>query len=188
MIQIAWLIGRLAQLVEHYVHIVGVTGSSPVATIGSGKELPQLASRSAYLNSIRAARAVALASLPALASCVGEVSRSGVLSFLEAVQRPFDLHDQTWLGIPASLPAHLLVSAALAGVLARLWRPKAAGILLGILILTKEAVDLMIIALYQPVTWAYASDSVVDVLASVAGVLLGLWVGTRARGGVVEND
>ncbi|SVB33996.1 uncharacterized protein METZ01_LOCUS186850, partial [marine metagenome] len=25
--------GRLAQLVEHYVHIVGVTGSSPVATI-----------------------------------------------------------------------------------------------------------------------------------------------------------
>ncbi len=35
-------LGRLAQLVEHYVHIVGVTGSSPVATIGSGKELPDL--------------------------------------------------------------------------------------------------------------------------------------------------
>lgn len=26
--------GRLAQLVERYVHIVEVTGSSPVATIG----------------------------------------------------------------------------------------------------------------------------------------------------------
>lgn len=51
----------------------------------------------------------------------------------------------------------------------------------GILILTKEAVDLMIIALYQPVTWAYASGSVVDVLVSVAGVELGLLAGSRAR-------
>ena len=79
---------------------------------------------------------------------MGAVSRSEVLSFLEAVQRPFDLQDRTWLGI---------------------------------LILTKEAVDLTIIALYQPVTWAYASGSLVDVLASVAGVGLGVWVGQRAH-------
>ena len=134
------------------------------------------------------ARALVLASLPALTSCVGVISRSSVISFLEAVQRPFDLHDRTWLGVPASLPAHLIVSAALAGALARLWRPKAAGILLGILILAKEAVDLMIIALYQPVTWAYASGSVVDVVVSVAGVFLGLWVGTRSRRRVGERD
>ncbi len=175
-------------MVERYVHIVEVTGSSPVATIESGKELRKLAFRSAYLNSIRTTRAVALASLPALASCVGDVSRSGVLSFLEAVQRPFDLNDQTWLGIPAALPAHFVVSAALAGVLARLWRPKAAGILLGILILTKEAVDLMIIALYEPVTWAFASGSVVDILVSGIGVFLGLWVDTRFRRRVAEQD
>ena len=129
----------------------------------------------------RTVRAAVLASLTALASCVGVASRSGVLSFLEAVQRPFDLSDRTWLGIPAALAAHVIVSASLAGALAWLWRPKAAGLLLGILILTKEAVDLMIIALYQPVTWAYASGSVVDVLASVAGVWLGLWVGDRAH-------
>ena len=122
-----------------------------------------------------------LAGLPALASCVGVVSRSGIISFLEAVQRPFDLNDRTWLGIPAELLAHLIVSASLAGALAWFWRPKAAAVLLGILILTKEAVDLMIIALYQPVTWASASGSVVDVLASVAGASLGLWVGTRVR-------
>ncbi len=134
------------------------------------------------------ARALVLAGLPALTSCVGVVSRSSVISFLEAVQRPFDLHDRTWLGVPASLPAHLIVSAALAGVLARLWRPKAAGILLGILILAKEAVDLMIIALYQPVTWAYASGSVVDVLVSAAGVSLGLWAGARSRRRVDERD
>ena len=79
---------------------------------------------------------------------MGAVSRSEVLSFLEAVQRPFDLQDRTWLGI---------------------------------LILTKEAVDLTIITLYEPVTWAYASGSIVDVLASVAGVSLGLWVGRRAQ-------
>ncbi len=134
------------------------------------------------------ARAVALAGLPLLASCVGAVSRSEVISVLEAVQRPFDLNDRTWLGIPAALPAHLIVSASLAGALALFWRPKAAGVLLGILILAKEAVDLMIIALYQPVTWAYASGSVVDVLVSVAGVSLGLWVGTRSRRGVDEHD
>ncbi len=134
------------------------------------------------------ARTAVLASLLALTSCVGAVSRSRVISFLEAVQRPFDLHGRTWLGIPAALPAHLIVSASLAGALAWLWRPKAAGILLGILILTKEAVDLTIVALYEPVTWAYASGSVVDVLVSVAGMSLGLWVGTRVRRGDVEND
>ncbi len=134
------------------------------------------------------ARAAALAGLPLLASCVGAVSRSEVISFLEAVQRPFDLNDRTWLGIPAALPAHLIVSASLAGALAWFWRPKAAGILLGILILAKEAVDLMIIALYQPVTWTYASGSVVDVLVSVAGVSLGLWVGTRSRRRIDEPD
>jgi hypothetical protein len=103
------------------------------------------------------------------------------VSFLEAVQRPFDLHDQTWLGIPVALISHVVILTFLAGVLAWLWRSRAAGVLLGILILTKEAVDLMIIALYQPVTWAYASGSVVDVLASVAGAGVGLWVGNWAR-------
>ena len=111
----------------------------------------------------------------------GWFSRSRIISFLEAVQRPFDLHDRTWLGIPASLPAHFIISVALAGALAWLWRPKAAGVLLVILILAKEGVDLMIITLYQPLTWDYASGSVVDVLVSVAGASLGLWVGSRAR-------
>ncbi len=129
-----------------------------------------------------------LAGLPTLASCEGVVSRSKVLSFLEAVQRPFDLQDRTWLGLPAALPAHVIVSALLAGTLAWFWRPKATAVFLGILILAKETVDLMIIALYEPVTWAYASGSVVDVLASVAGVGLGLWVGARARRRAVEND
>ena len=128
------------------------------------------------------------ASLPTLASCQGVVSRSRVLSFLEAIQRPFDLHDRTWLGIPAALPAHVMVSVLLAGALAWFWRPRAAAVLLGILILAKETVDLMIIALYEPVTWIYASGSVLDVLASVAGACLGLWVGTRARRRAVEND
>lgn len=100
----------------------------------------------------RTARAAILAGLPTLASCVGAASRSEVVSFLEAVQQPFDLQDRTWLGIPAALISHLVVSGLLGGVLAWLWRSRAAGILLGILILTKEAVDLMIIALYQPVT------------------------------------
>ncbi len=129
-----------------------------------------------------------LASLPTLASCQGGVARSRVLSFLEAIQRPFDLHDRTWLGIPAALPAHVIVSVLLAGALAWFWRPKAAAVVLGILILAKETVDLMIIALYEPVTWAYASGSVVDVLASIVGTCLGLWVGTRARRRPVEND
>ena len=133
------------------------------------------------------ARVAVLAGLPAVASCVGVVSRSGVISFLEAVQRPFDLHDRTMLGIPAALLSHLILSAFLAGVLAWLWRPRAAGILVGILILAKEAVDLMIIALYQPVTWAYASGSVVDVLASLAGASLGLWVGNRANADEVQG-
>jgi hypothetical protein len=58
-----------------------------------------------------------------------------------------------------------MLSAFLAGALAWVWRSKAAGILLGILILTKEDMDLMIIGLYQPVTWAG----------------LGLWAGNRAH-------
>ena len=136
----------------------------------------------------RTARTAVLAGLPALTACAAVASRSRIISFLEAVQRPFDLHDQTWLGVPASLPAHFMVSAFLAGALAWLWRPKAAGALLGILILAKEGVDLMIITLYQPLTWAYASGSVVDVLVSVAGASLGLWVGTRARRRAVEHD
>ena len=92
----------------------------------------------------RKARAAVLATLPVLTSCAGVVSRSRVLTFLEAVQRPFDLNGQTWLGIPAPLPAHLIVSAFLAGALAWFWRPKAAGILSGVLILAKEAVDLIL--------------------------------------------
>ncbi len=136
----------------------------------------------------RTARTAVLAGLPALASCAGVVSRSRIISLLEAVQRPFVLSDRTWLGVPAALPAHFMVSAFLAGALAWLWRPKAAGVLLGILILAKEGVDLMIITLYQPLTWAYASGSVVDVLVSVAGASLGLWVGSRARRRGVEQD
>jgi len=134
------------------------------------------------------ARAVVLASLATVASCQGVVSRSRVLEFLETVQSPFDFHDRMWLGIPVALLAHFFVSASFAGVLARLWRPRAAGVLLAILILSKEAVDLTIIALYQPVTWDYASGSVVDVLVSVAGAYLGLWVGTRGRQRLIEHD
>ena len=59
-----------------------------------------------------------LASLPTLASCQGVVPQSKILSFLEAVQRPFDLQGRTWLGIPAALPAHVIVSVLLAGALA----------------------------------------------------------------------
>ena len=95
--------------------------------------------------------AAILASLPTLASCEGVVSQSKVLSFLEAAQKPFDLHDRTWLGIPAAPLAHVIVSVLLAGALAWFWRPKATAVLLGILILSKEIVDLMIIALYEPV-------------------------------------
>ena len=129
----------------------------------------------------RTARAVALVSLPVLASCEAVFSRSKVLSFLEAVQRPFDLQDRTWLGIPVELLAHFIVSASLAGALAWRWRPKPAAIVLAILILSKEAVDLGIVALYEPVTWARAFGSVVDVLVSVAGAYLGFWVVIRAR-------
>ena len=127
------------------------------------------------------AKRVALVSLPALASCGGLVSRRGVLSFLEAVQRPFDLNDRSWLGIPAALPAHLIVSASVAGTLAWLWRPKATAILLGVLILAKEVVDLTIIALYQPLSPANVYGSAVDILVSVVGGGLGLWVGSRGR-------
>ena len=136
----------------------------------------------------RTTRAVVLISLPSLASCGVAVSRSNVLSFLEAVQRPFDLQDRAWMGIPVAVLAHLFVSALLAWALARFWRPKPAGVLLGVLILSKEAVDLVIIALYEPVTWAYASGSVVDVLASAVGAYLGLWAGTRTRRRALEND
>jgi hypothetical protein len=120
------------------------------------------------------ARAVVWATLPALSACGGVGPRTGVLRFLEAVQRPFDLNGQAWLGMPAPLLAHLIVSASLAGALAWFWRPKAAGILSGLLILAKEGVDLMIIALYEPLTWDFASGSVADVLVSFAGVGLGL--------------
>ena len=129
-----------------------------------------------------------LVGLPTLASCEAVDSRAKVLSVLEAMQSPFDLQDLTFLGIPAAVPAHVIVSALLAGALVWFWRPKAVGVLLGILILGKEAVDLMIIALYEPVTWARASGSVVDVLASVAGVYLGFWVCARMRRGAVDND
>jgi hypothetical protein len=128
-----------------------------------------------------------LASLPALASCGGMVSRTRVLSFLEAIQRPFDLNDRSWLGIPAALSAHLVVSASLAGTLAWFWRPKATAVLLGILILTKEAVDLMIISLYQPLSRANAYGSAADIFVSIVGGCLGLWVGSRARQSAVDN-
>jgi hypothetical protein len=136
----------------------------------------------------RTVRAVVLVSLPALASCEAVLSRSKVLSFLEAVQGPFHLQNRTWLGIPVAVLAHFFVAASLAGALAWFWRPKVAGVLMGIMILGKEAVDLMIIALYEPLTRAHASGSVVDVLASVAGAYMGLWVGTRIRRRGVGND
>ncbi len=114
------------------------------------------------------------------------MARSGVLRFLEAVQRPFDLTGQIWLGVPAPFPAHFIVSASLAGALVWWWRPKPAGILLGIVILAKEAVDLMIISLYEQLTWVYASGSVADVLVSCAGAGLGFWVATYTRRRFVE--
>jgi len=136
---------------------------------------------------VLASKRVVLASLPALASCGGMVSRTRVLSFLEAIQRPFDLNDRSWLGIPAALSAHLVVSASLAGTLAWFWRPKATAVLLGILILTKEAVDLMIISLYQPLSRANAYGSAADIFVSIVGGCLGLWVGSRARQSAVDN-
>ena len=114
------------------------------------------------------------------------MSRSGVLTFLNAVQRPFDLAGQIWLGVPAPLLAHFIISVSLAGVLAWFWRPKAAGILSGIVILAKEGVDLTIIALNEPLTWAFASGSVVDLPVSFAGVGLGLWVASKVRRASVE--
>lgn len=128
----------------------------------------------------RAAKVAVALSVLAMGACAGGVSRTGARSFLEAIQGLFDLEDRTWLGVSAAVVAHFAISAFLAGVLARFWRPRAAAILLAIVILGKEAVDLTIIALYQSVDWTYASDSVVDVLVSIAGVGLGLWVGTRA--------
>ena len=128
-----------------------------------------------------------LASLPALASCGGMVSRTRVVSFLEAVQRPFDVNDRSWLGIPVALPAHLIVSASLAGALAWFWGPRATAVVVGILILSKEAVDLVIIAFYQPLSRANAYGSAVDILVSIVGACLGLWVGSRAREGAVHH-
>jgi hypothetical protein len=136
----------------------------------------------------RAAKAAVAISLPLLGSCTGAVSRSGVLSFLEAIQRPFHLGSGTWLGIPVAWSAHFITSALLAGVLARVWRPKAAAILVVAMILAKEIMDLAIIALYQPVTWSYASNSVMDVVVSVAGVWLGLWVTSRVTGRPVQDE
>lgn len=124
-------------------------------------------------------------------SCGRSEERSTVISFLEAVQRPFDLHDVTVLGIPAELPAHLLLSALLAAALAWWWRPLAAVLLIGVLIVVKEAVDLGIVALYEPVTWAYAEDSVLDVAVSIAGVAIGLlgvhWVRASGKRGPKET-
>ncbi len=120
-------------------------------------------------------------------SCGQSVEGSTLLSFLEALQRPFDLHDVTVLGIPAELPAHLLLSALLAAAVAWWWRPLAAALLIGSLIVIKEALDLGIVALYEPVTWAYAEDSVLDVAVSMAGAVIGLlavhWVRRRREAG-----
>ena len=133
----------------------------------------------------RVSRSATICAAAVLLSCQRSVERSTVISFLEAVQRPFDLHDVTVLGIPAELPAHLLLSALLAAVLARLWRPRGACLLIGALIVGKEALDLAIITLYEPLTWTYASDSVLDVAVSIGGVGIGLlgviWV-RRHRG------
>ena len=129
----------------------------------------------------RILRSATIGAAAVLLSCGRSVERSTVISFLEAVQRPFDLHDVTVLGIPAELPAHLLLSALLAAVLAWLWRPRGACLLIGALIVVKEAVDLGIVALYEPLTWAYASDSVLDVVVSAAGVGIGLLAAILAR-------
>ena len=133
----------------------------------------------------RILRSTAIGASSVFLSCGRSVERSTVISFLEALQRPFDLHGMTVLGIPAELPAHLLLSALLAAVLAWLWRPRWACLLIGALIVVKEALDLAIIALYEPLTWTYVTDSVLDVAVSIAGVGIGLlsitWV-RRHRG------
>ena len=133
----------------------------------------------------RVSRSATICAAAVLLSCQRSVERSTVISFLEAVQRPFDLHDVTVLGIPAELPAHLLLSALLAAVLAWLWRPRWAFVLIGALIVVKEVWDLAIVTLYEPLTWTYMSDSVQDVAVSIAGVGIGLlgvaWI-RRDRG------
>ncbi len=129
-------------------------------------------------------RVISLAAIGAASvflSCGRSVERSTVISFLEALQRPFDLHDVTVLGIPAELPTHLLLSALLAAVLAWLWRPRGACLLIGALIVVKEALDLAIITLYEPLTWTYVSDSVLDVVVSATGVGIGLLAAVLAR-------
>ena len=133
----------------------------------------------------RILRPAAIGAALVFLSCGRSVERSTVISFLEAVQRPFDIHDVTVLGIPAELPAHLLLSALLAAVLAWLWRPRWAFVLVGALIVVKEVWDLAIVTLYEPLTWTYMSDSVQDVAVSIAGVGIGLlgvaWI-RRDRG------
>ncbi len=133
----------------------------------------------------RILRPAAIGAALVFLSCGRSVERSTVISFLEAVQRPFDIHDVTVLGIPAELPAHLLLSALLAAVLAWLWRPRWAFVLIGALIVVKEVWDLAIVTLYEPLTWTYMSDSVQDVAVSIAGVGIGLlgvaWI-RRDRG------
>ncbi len=129
----------------------------------------------------RILRLAAIGAASVLLSCGRSVERSTVISFLEALQRPFDLHDVTVLGIPAELPTHLLLSALLAAVLAWLWRPRGACLLIGALIVVKEALDLAIITLYEPLTWTYVSDSVLDVVVSAAGLGIGLLAAVLAR-------
>lgn len=116
-----------------------------------------------------------------LLSCGPGEGRSGLLASLEALQRPFDLDGVTWLGIPAELPAHLLLSAFLAVVVAWLWRPRGAVVLIGSLIVLKEGLDLAIICLYEPLRWTYLSDSLLDVVVSFAGIAIGLLGVARMR-------
>lgn len=127
------------------------------------------------------ARLAATATAVLVASCARSTESARVRSFLEAVQSPFDLGDRTLLGVPAQPLAHLFVAAILVAALAWWWRPRAAGVLAGVLIVGKEVVDLSIIALYQPVTWTYASDSVWDIGLSLVGGAVGLWAALRAR-------
>ncbi len=144
-------------------------------------ELPSTATVPLAGPVIRGGRLAALAITVLSTSCAPSGDSTGVRSFLEAVQSPFDLGDRTLLGVPAQPLAHLVVAALLVAALAWWWRPMVAGVLAGGLIVAKEAVDLTIVALYQPVTWTYASDSVWDVALSVVGGGVGLWVALRVR-------
>ena len=83
----------------------------------------------------RITRLVSLSLVSVCASCGSSLERSSLVSFLEAVQRPFDLTGVTLLGVPAEPPAHLLLSALLAGLLAWWWRPLGTTVLIGALAL-----------------------------------------------------